>query len=631
MSYTASGVRAQALCGAVGTGKTERLLGRVAELVENGVEPEQILLLSASQAAARELEERVRGALGGARVRVATPLGVALGLLDCDEAYALTGRRAHVLADFELDFFFEDMRVTGMDRRRLHGMLDFFFRGWSEMSDDDPAWLINEAEVNTQAFARRRLAMVESYHPCEVSAAAVRLLLADEARLEAHRVDYVLADDYRAMSRASQRLCRLLARYGLLVCWDSVATLVGEERYGYAGGLDELMAEAEVERVELKEFRRGTAAYTALGNLFEQKVLSGCVLPAPPCAQDRDIEVRMAPMLDDEAACVAGAVRDALGEGLASRDVFVCVPNDGWGRRVFSALEDAGVPASAVGERQVLHGDVRELDQCEAAVVYNALRLVADPGNALAWRCWCGFGDYLAHSMGFSALCDQMAATGQTLPQALESLARDAGVAGVPAMGPEKAHLAQGYLAGLRMVEAAAKKRGMELLELVCRMSCGAERVPAEVLALVGGVAGDEDAPTLAARACDALYRRTFAEQAVRVGSPDLLLGLSPKVLVFCGLVNGLYPPRRYFDLSEATIDEQAKMHARLVAQLAQVCGRAGERLVLWGFERAGIVESERLKLASLHVRLRGGKRVCDFAPSVVIDYVTGKKTCYER
>ena len=95
--------------------------------------------------------------------------------------------------------------------------------------------------------------------------------------------------------------------------------------------------------------------------------------------------------------------------------------------------------------------------------------------------------------------------------------------------------------------------------------------------------------------------------------------------------MNGLYPVKGYFDLLERTIDDQAKMHARLVAQLVEACGKAGGRLVLSGFARADILDAEPMKLMSERVRLRDGRRVCEFGPSAVIDYVTGVKTAYVR
>ncbi len=138
-------------------------------------------------------------------------------------------------------------------------------------------------------------------------------------------------------------------------------------------------------------------------------------------------------------------------------------------------------------------------------------------------------------------------------------------------------------------------------------------------------------APELAARIEAGLAPQVPQQGCVRVGLPDSLIGQSPRVLVLCGLTNGLYPEKGYFDLLERTIDDQAKMHARLIVQLIETCGKAGERLVLSGFTCADILDAEPMKLATERIRLRNRHRVCEFGPSVVVDYITGVKTAYVR
>ena len=96
-------------------------------------------------------------------------------------------------------------------------------------------------------------------------------------------------------------------------------------------------------------------------------------------------------------------------------------------------------------------------------------------------------------------------------------------------------------------------------------------------------------------------------------------------------MVNGLVPSLEYFDASLATIEAQDKMHERLVRRLVGTCGKARERIVCTGFARAGVVECETLRLKGERIRLRGGKRVCEFGPSVAVQYLRGEKLARER
>ena len=269
-----------AVVGAVGTGKTQALVERVEAFLREGGEPGDALVLAAGPAVADALAARIASACGerGRGVRVTTPLSLARTVLaDCADACVLGGR-AHVLADFEANFFLEDMRVTGIKQRRLKEMLKFLQRGWSEMREDEEGWLVTGEEVALNDFARSRLAFMGSLVRAEATAACVRLLTSPEGVpvLERERRGLVVADDFGSMSRASQRLAGLLARACLAVGWDPVGGLEGEEPYGYAAGLDELVRAAEergasFERADLAWSMQEEAPARVVGNLFAQE------------------------------------------------------------------------------------------------------------------------------------------------------------------------------------------------------------------------------------------------------------------------------------------------------------------------------------------------------------------------
>ena len=634
-----------AVVGAVGTGKTQALVERVEAFLREGGEPGDALVLAAGPAAADALAARIASACGerGRGVRVTTPLSLARTVLaDCADAPVLGGR-AHVLADFEANFFLEDMRVTGIKQRRLKEMLKFLQRGWSEMREDEEGWLVTGEEVALNDFARSRLAFMGSLVRAEATAACVRLLTSPEGAsvLERVRRGLVVADDFGSMSRASQRLAGLLARTCLAVGWDPVGGLAGEEPYGYAAGLDELVRAAEergarFERVDLAWSMQEEAPARVVGNLFAQECLAGCAACAPrvrPSAGEGSFAVETAGGISGEMGLVAAEVASCLERGMRPDEVFVVAPTEAWARRACDALAAAGVAASRLGTRQAIGGDIRDLSKCAAARAYTALHLAADPRSDAAWRAWCGFGDYLACSVGVSALADRMAQGGPAAAGALARASEGCGADGSVQDVPDARKIAARHAAGERMLEAAAGLRGLDLLALLAREAAGAEdaALPSELAALIGEVGPDETASELFARAERNLLAPTVAPGCVRVGGPDALVGQAPRAVVLCGMVNGLVPSLEYFDASLATIEAQDKMHERLVRRLVDTCGKARERIVCTGFARAGVVECETLRLKGERIRLRGGKRVCEFGPSVAVQYLRGEKLARER
>ncbi len=637
MNYVHDGVRVRAYCGSVGTGKTQRLVEACADLVKSGTPVEDILVFAAGPSAAQALADRIAAACPeAAGVRVTTPLAWALEVLGSDAACAFTARDAHVLNSYEQDFLFEDMRPCGMHQRRLREMLKFFYRGFSEMRDDEPGWLETVEEKQTIALVKANLSMLRAYHPCEVAAACVRYLAAHADVLEQASVAHVLVDDFRALSRASQRACEMLAAQSLDVAWNTTGSLVGEEPYGYAEGLDELAASCALERVELKTFEGSACAYSAVSNLFKQDCVEG-EGPAVPAeraqmasASDSQPDVRVVGMLDEEGACVVGAVREALDAGCAPEEVFVIAGKPSWAGRMQDALAASDVPVSRLNGRAHLHGDIRDPEKCASMAMANAVRLVATPQSCLAWRCWCGFGDYLCHSAAFTDLAHALDGRDAQLTDLLFGLvgANDIVVEG-DMLDREK--VAARVREGQALLAAAQGLRGDALLAVLRRHVCTQGQQARDFDALVSGAAPDFGAAELLAHIDAALAPQVPQPACVRVGTCDDLIGQSPRVLVLCGLTNGLYPEKGYFDLTERTIDDQAKMHDRLIHQLIEVCGKAGERLVLSGFARADILDAEPMKLMTERIRLRNRHRICEFAPSAVIDYITGAKTAYVR
>ena len=617
--------------GGPGTGKTRQLVERLVAIVEGGVDPHDVIVFAASAPAAEALAGRIAAAGDrAASVRVTTPMAFALEGLAASGARAFTGGRDHLLAAFEENFFLEDMRVIGQKQRRLREMLKFLERGWSEMRDDEEGWLITGEERAINEFAREDLRAMGSLHPAEVTAAYVYYLASDADALAAAQRPYVFMDDYRAMSRASQRLARLVAQDGLVVTWSTVGGLRGEEPYGYVDGLAELADGAPtLERVMLAESRLAAAPQRTVANLCAQECMASVEAPALlEGAEPGGFEVLVAPDLNDEMPLLAERVAALVGEGVCAPDeVYIAVPSDAWARRACSALAQAGIPASRIEGRQALGGDIRDLTKSAAAAVYTALHLAADPTSAVAWRCWCGFGDYLGCSASMTALAHVVAETGTTLPELLAAL--DRGELVCEAVDCGKA--LNRYRAGKAVVADAAGLKGTELLRFLAERVLGAPEVPAPLLGLLGEVDGSEDAATLYARVEKSLFSPVFGAATVRVGGFDAALGQCPRVLVCCGMANGLVPTNDYFELTMATIEAQEKMHARLMERLAALAGKAREAIVCTTFERAGIVEAETLKLKTERVRLREGRRVCDLAPSVCVDYMTGAKLAYVR
>ena len=249
-----------------------------------------------------------------------------------------------------------------------------------------------------------------------------------------------------------------------------------------------------------------------------------------------------------------------------------------------------------------------------------ALDLVADPDNALAWRCWCGYGDWLANSSAMANLRKYAAEQDKDLVGSLRdmangALAADEGdaerIVGVKRVGAS-------YESGLALIESASGLEGTALLDKVTELVTSQEgaTAPGIVSTLCLGEQ-DNSAAAMAERFRNRLLApRIDSASAVQVVPYDQVAGLSPKVLIISGFVNGFIPCREYFDSAEMPLDKQEKEHAKDTRRVYAMAGKASEQLVISRFTTTSLETAGVMKLHIGRIRLQDGKRMCAIEPS---------------
>lgn len=639
--------RTSAWVGPAHSGAHEALLGAVDRVMR--AEDGDVLVLVPRASAVATMRAKLTQRLGDAArdVRVSTPRAEELAVLGTPAAREALGRGTHLLADFERTFFLEDMKVTGIKSRRLREMLKFFSRSITELADRDPDWLITVEERETHAFAQDVLRFMGSIHPVEVSNAAATVLEANpELRAQASAA-HVFVSHYEAANRASQFFCQLIARDELGICFDLHGSVEAEDPYPYADGFDEFRAahpNAHVQRFE--DAKQDPRVARAVRHLLAQPCMRS--EGVDPTAEDAGATYRSetdrAPLSaddlpivragDEDGVCctrlVAAGPREEFAQaarfvagkvasGTRPEDVFVAVPNRTWGRFVTRALQQEGVPASYVGARQALRGDVRSLDASRALQFACGLALAADPNDACAWRCWCGFGDYLGASAGMHDLRVWAGDAGRSLPEALEAL--DAGEA-PHVVGADG--IRTRYRAGRALVEACKGRTGEDVLAALVK-EVGLDEVPGTVRALIGPAGAADTARDLAQRLYAALYCPAFGSGAVRVGAWAAVVGQDPRVMVICGFMNGFTPPRAYFDLSQMEPAERERTWRSFVEGLYALAACTRDEIACSTFEQAPLEDAERLNLKAKRVKLVDGVRTCVLEPSLGLTALEGK------
>lgn len=626
--------------GGVGCGKTTALVARVAALLEDGATPENMLVLAATPDAARVLGARLTEAAGerGNAIDVTCAREVALGLLASEEGRAFSGRAGRLVTPLELGFIMEDMKTSGLKQRRLREMLKFFYRNWTELAggaEDDDGWLIPGEEADVHALLKDVLHFTGGILEPEASAMAVRFLLARPDALADAQRSYVLVDDYQMHSRASQHLANLLARDSITVATDPTAVIEVFDSYPYGEGIGEFtQANEDCERVVLNESHACAAAAWAASRLCTS--LDAGAAPSDTETEDASFTALEAADPVAEMAAVADAVQAALEAGTNPSSIYILAFHPAWERCIARALEARGIAAALPIRGRVAAGDYRDLDRCAPARLLTALALVADPTDALAWRAWCGFGDYLANSAAFADMRAEGETQGKGLVAMLEKVAVAAPEEGFPGTGIGR--ILDAYRAGRALVERLQGLEGNELIgALADALDLSAEerertvQLASALTAPEPGVNAPSDGRAMIARARQRMNAPVFetTEGHVLIGDSAHLTGLTPATLVLCGFVNGFFPTRDFFDATVTTPDKQKLVRATDTRRLYAAAGKATQRLAASWFTSIGLVEAETLKLEIGRVKLRRGERIAVTAPSIYLaDIDPGAETC---
>lgn len=601
------------------TGKTAELARRACELSQAG---QRVLVMCAAPQAARSLSGRLVAA-SACDVEVMTALEVAASVLDDPAVQRRHGGPLRVLDAFEEAVLFEDVKTCGGKRGRLRELLLFLERGWSDLSDDDPAWIQTAEERLVLNLMQECLRFSGGVLQVQAAGMAVRELLADADVRERHARPHVLVDDYGLLGRASQVLANLLATCSIAVAADPAATLPVGDAYPYAEGVAEfLQANPHAKRLELTACARPEAMVRALGALRAdvgcEVQLERALADGSACASlEQGIFTIMEPGIVEELGRVADEVRHALDVGVSPGRVFVAGTNAAWRANACRALASCGVPVRMAARRtKKVRFETCGAGARQVAADRALARLAQDQNDSLAWRTWCGLSDALANSAAMTQLrsVGEGEAQGMRLASVLALL--DAGeLEGVDAADARFAGVLSAYREGKRcLAELAASGKGAGELPVRPAGRSASKGVSPDVAVAPGlSAASSSSADTVPASSAEEVPQ-------VTVGAPEDLFGREADVVVFGGFVNGLIPSRDYFDPTVLVGAARERAHRADVEKAVLAVAAAGKRLVLTGFTSCGLETAERLKLRIARIRLKDGVRMAQIEPSILLE-----------
>ncbi len=512
----------------------------------------------------------------------------------------------------ETVFLYEDLNTLGESKKRLKAMLGFFFRTLSELGDLDDDWLVSLEERLVYDGLIRHLVSRDACIEPEVSGLAVKYLLEDEEVARSFSTPYLLVDDYQTLSKASQRLVDMVVGSECAITADRSQTMAIEESFPHGIDVNAFIAShPQTKHVELSTSRRCpqriVAMYDALTSTAED---------VPPLYPQAGVE-GTAKIIKwntprDEFRGVATLVHRKLdGGGLDPQDIYVATPSPYWQKSILEALARVGIPTTSLMHSKDLGGDPTDLTGCDSQQTYTIFALLTDPTDVVAWRAWCGYGDYLLGSTSWDNLevyaAERQVGVVEALREVAATQERDM---------VDVARLSRRYGAAQRILSKVSGKTGFALLNALEGLGMG---LTPTLERLCGHIRGKETASELFARMHATLEQPSFERGCLRVGSASDIFGSSCKLLIVIGCVDGLIPSHRSFTTRQTPEKLQETLDAERRAFRALV-SRTCDGLILSYPCKEDLVTAERLKLEIRRVRAENGRRVAQLKPCTFIE-----------
>lgn len=407
-----------------GTGKTFAMMRRIARLLEEGVPPEQILAVSFTRTAARDLREQLAGlgVLGADEVRASTLHSLCFKVLSTEDAFAFTHRVPRPLMSFEIDCLEEDVAGDFGGKRETRRLLSAYEAGWARLQRDDPG---HAATPEDQAFETALLSWLR-FHSAMLIGELVPLTLsflrANPELPVLPALAHVLVDEFQDLNRADQALTRALAATSALLVIGDDNQSIYSFRYANPEGIRTFPADVPgAVQYTITACRRCPPNMVTISNaLISHDRETTRPQPLTPDATRPNAELHIVQhaTLEDEVAGVADYIDTYLTDhpGLPAGRVLVLTPRRFIGNAIKTALIARRRNALSYFQEDALEEEA-------VAEGFCLLSLLVSPDDSASLRAWFGFGSPDHRKRPYSRLRRHCEANGITARGALASLA----------------------------------------------------------------------------------------------------------------------------------------------------------------------------------------------------------------
>jgi superfamily I DNA/RNA helicase len=572
------------------------MMRRVAWLLDSGEDPESILVCTFTRTAVDDLRTALKNLFvdGANRVQATTLHSFCFRVLLKASVLELTCRAPRPLAAYEERFLLEDLtsEIFGGIQAK-EDRLQAFSAVWARLQHEEPGW---PSEFRDQEFEKELTAWLR-FHAAmligELVPLTLRYLRDNPTAPERNAFDNVLVDEYQDLNKAEQVLVDLLGESAQTMILGDGDQSIYSFKYAHPEGISTFeISHPGTQTERLSECRRLPQRVVEIANaLIAHNVQSERrALNPRPDNPEGEILVLQWQTLEEETEGIARLIKERIDAGsVKAGEILVLAPQRRMGYAIRDKLNSLGINAHSVFREQLLEGNPKTFDRCRPQEAVTLLKLLVNPEDRVALRCWCGFGSSTLGRGEWNKLRQHCESTGKTPKEALEHLADGS----YPATGMR--HITERFRMLRSRLAELAELRDADLIDAL--LPANAEWA-AELRDVASALPADEFTADELREWLEGVILRQDAPihvDYVRVMSLYKAKGLTANLVAVVGCVDGLIP----FLKDRPTIEEQDRALEEQRRLFYVALTRVRQTLILSNFSHISFKQTKQMGIRS--------------------------------
>ncbi len=386
-----------------GTGKTTAIKKRVARLLEEGINPNNILVITFTRMAARDIERELSmmSMKGISKVQKGTLHSFCFKLLNQSDILRIINRIPRPLFQFEERFLLEDLSICD-DRFHEHYFarkkrLRAFEAAWAREQDQKPGWPSSEIDKDFNRRLEQWLIFHQAILIGELVPLTLRYLRNNPNCSELVNLKHVIVDEYQDLNKSEQTLVDLISyNASLLVAGDEDQSIYEDLRFAHPQGISDFDKNHNgTEDHKLEICKRCPPNIVILANELIQRNSLRKKRNLLPNEENPDGNVFCVQWnnLEEEIEGISEYISSNIHKGkIKQGDIIVLSPRKQFGYLMKSKLKEKGIPSKTFFSDEMLEGNPKNEESCKAQEAFTLLNLLLNPNDLVALRCWLGFG-----------------------------------------------------------------------------------------------------------------------------------------------------------------------------------------------------------------------------------------------